>query len=364
MKTNRLKVTTTQSLVGWKIEAYLGIVTAHVVAGTDMFTDMFASFSDLFGGRSRAYQRELGLVNDEATEQLREKARLLGANWVIGMRIDHGEISGKGKQMFMVTAVGTAVRAIQIEGSQETDIKVNNLISQEDLSVLVERRRILRRLGNALLDINTRTWDFIIQNGVEEFANPILDKLESYDLNMPFPDNAQVEFINRSKQFFSNLPPEASEPHLYDALKAKPKLASFIIELMSGANLINIERIRELLANEHFEVRRAGLQLIKYDKPFYSYTDISSLERLLPLIQENFNEEVNRVVEKGRFMSSKGKEVWVCVCNEKNLIDSSRCYSCRRDIYGFEMDDLTPKAATNLIEDKITILREQFAVIS
>jgi uncharacterized protein YbjQ (UPF0145 family) len=364
VKTNKLKVTTTPSLEGWKIEAYLGTVTSHVVAGTDMFTDMFASFSDLFGGRSKTYQRELGLLNDEATEQLREKAHLLGANWVIGMRIDHGEISGKGKQMFMVTAVGTAVRAIQIEGSKETDIKTNNLISQEDFSVLLERRRILRRLESAKLNIDSATWDFIIQNRVEELAKPILNKLERYDLNKQFPDTAQVEFINRSKQFFSNLSPEIAEPHLYSALKTKLTLTSFIIELISSSSLISIERISELLADERIEIRRAGLQLIKYDKPFYSYTDISTLEGLLPLIQENFNEQANRIVEKGKFLSSKGKEVWVCVCNEKNHIESSRCFSCNRDIYGFRMDDVTPKAATILIEDKITILREQFADVS
>src|SRR4051794_36442676 len=102
MKTDRLMVTTTPNIEGWKIDAYLGMVTTHAVTGTDFVTDIIASFSDVFGGRSQTYQRELSQINTEALEQLKEEAVLLGANWIVGVRIDHNEISGKGKQMFMV----------------------------------------------------------------------------------------------------------------------------------------------------------------------------------------------------------------------------------------------------------------------
>ena len=37
------------------------------------------------------------------------RAKALGANAVVGLKIEFDEISGKGKSMFMVTAYGTAV---------------------------------------------------------------------------------------------------------------------------------------------------------------------------------------------------------------------------------------------------------------
>lgn len=45
----------------------------------------------------------------QVVSQLEEKASILGANAIIGLHIDFDEISGKGKSMFMVTAIGTAV---------------------------------------------------------------------------------------------------------------------------------------------------------------------------------------------------------------------------------------------------------------
>ena len=45
-----IPVSTTPSLDGWDIDEYLGVATAHVVAGTNVFSDIAGSFSDIFGG--------------------------------------------------------------------------------------------------------------------------------------------------------------------------------------------------------------------------------------------------------------------------------------------------------------------------
>jgi len=105
-------VTTTQTLDGWEIETYIGPVFSHIVAGTGLFSDFAASLSDIFGGRSKTYQKQLSSINIEAIELLKNKTSLLGGNLILGFRIDHDEISGKAKQMFMVTASGTAARGI------------------------------------------------------------------------------------------------------------------------------------------------------------------------------------------------------------------------------------------------------------
>ena len=48
-------VVTISSVEGLKIKQYLKPITAHIVGGTNLFSDIFASFSDFFGGRSQTY---------------------------------------------------------------------------------------------------------------------------------------------------------------------------------------------------------------------------------------------------------------------------------------------------------------------
>jgi uncharacterized protein YbjQ (UPF0145 family) len=74
-----------------------------------LFSDIFASFSDLFGGRSQTYQNHLTSLYNEAIENIKFAAYEIGANCIVGLSIDMDEISGKGKSMIMLTAIGTAV---------------------------------------------------------------------------------------------------------------------------------------------------------------------------------------------------------------------------------------------------------------
>mgnify|MGYP001007716688 CR=1 FL=1 len=104
-------LSTTSSLEGWKIIEYIDIVSSRIVTGTDIISDFFADISDMMGGKSKTYQKQLKLLTDTAMEQLELEAQMLNANAVVGIHIDHDEISGKGKQMFMVTVTGTAVVA-------------------------------------------------------------------------------------------------------------------------------------------------------------------------------------------------------------------------------------------------------------
>jgi len=52
-------VTTTTSIDGLNVKQYIKPISAHVVAGTGFFSDFAASLSDVFGGRSQTYQRQL-----------------------------------------------------------------------------------------------------------------------------------------------------------------------------------------------------------------------------------------------------------------------------------------------------------------
>lgn len=83
-----IQLFTTPLIDGMPIEKYYGIVTANQVAGTGFFTDLTASFSDLFGGNSGAYRESMNELCSDVTESLKVKAAELGANAIIGVSID------------------------------------------------------------------------------------------------------------------------------------------------------------------------------------------------------------------------------------------------------------------------------------
>ena len=103
-------VTSTDGIEGRKVVEYLGIVSGEAVMGTNVFRDFFAGITDLVGGRSSVYEDELRKAKDAALGQMKEDARALGADAVVGVDLDYEHLGGGSRSMLMVTANGTAVR--------------------------------------------------------------------------------------------------------------------------------------------------------------------------------------------------------------------------------------------------------------
>ncbi len=101
-------LTTTNSLDGYKIKEYLGLVSGETIIGANMFKDFFAEIVDIVGGRSGGYEAVLIEAKETAIEEMKQKAEQLGANAIIGIDLDY-ETVGKGT-MLMVAASGTAVK--------------------------------------------------------------------------------------------------------------------------------------------------------------------------------------------------------------------------------------------------------------
>jgi len=98
-------VTTTPSVEGKSITAYHGIVVGEAILGANVFRDVFAGITDIIGGRSGAYEEELGKARTVALDEMQDRARDLGANAVVGVDLDYEVINN----MLMVSASGTAV---------------------------------------------------------------------------------------------------------------------------------------------------------------------------------------------------------------------------------------------------------------
>jgi uncharacterized protein YbjQ (UPF0145 family) len=101
-------VSTTSTLDNQPVKQYLGVVTGEVISGANIVRDIFASVTDVFGGRSGKYEEVLSRAREEAIGEMKSKAVQMGANAVIGVDIDY-EVLGKSGSMLMVSVSGTAV---------------------------------------------------------------------------------------------------------------------------------------------------------------------------------------------------------------------------------------------------------------
>jgi uncharacterized protein YbjQ (UPF0145 family) len=99
--------TTTPTIEGRQIREYLGIVAGEAIMGANIVKDLFATVTDMVGGRSGMYENELIKARRIAIREMEEEAAKLGGDAVVGVDIDY-EVIRQG--MLMVTASGTAVR--------------------------------------------------------------------------------------------------------------------------------------------------------------------------------------------------------------------------------------------------------------
>ncbi|MEA4900122.1 heavy metal-binding domain-containing protein [Desulfitobacterium sp.] len=101
-------LTTTPSIEGKQILTYHGVITGEAIMGANIVRDIFASITDIIGGRSGAYEEKLQEARDAAMQEVEQRAARLGANAVVGIDIDY-EVVGQSGSMLMVSISGTAV---------------------------------------------------------------------------------------------------------------------------------------------------------------------------------------------------------------------------------------------------------------
>ncbi|MCS7462089.1 heavy metal-binding domain-containing protein [Paenibacillus doosanensis] len=100
-------LSTTPTIQGKEIAQYVSIVTGEAIMGANIVRDIFASITDIVGGRSGAYESKLKDARDIAFNEMESQAARMGANAIVGIDIDY-EVIREG--MLMVAVSGTAVR--------------------------------------------------------------------------------------------------------------------------------------------------------------------------------------------------------------------------------------------------------------
>jgi uncharacterized protein YbjQ (UPF0145 family) len=108
-------VVTTNEVPGYRVDAVLGEVMGLTVRAANLGANVVASFRSLGGGEVKEYTRLVHESRQEVMHRMVEEARRRGANAVVGMRFDTGEIAASFSE---VCAYGTAVVVSPIAAGQ------------------------------------------------------------------------------------------------------------------------------------------------------------------------------------------------------------------------------------------------------
>ena len=100
-------VTTTENVAGHRVTEALGQVFGVVVRSRGLGGNVMAGLRSLGGGEIKEYTSLVEDTRRHAIDRLVTNAQLMGADAVVMMRFDSGEI---GQTMSEVVAYGTAVK--------------------------------------------------------------------------------------------------------------------------------------------------------------------------------------------------------------------------------------------------------------
>ena len=345
-----------------EIEKYLGVVDSQVVIGANIFSDIFASFRDVFGGVTKSYQKDLEKLRSYTTNLLVQKAKKLGANAIIGVKVDFEELSGQGKSMFMLSMEGTAIIAKDSLIS-DTDIRVNQFEDVWNMALALYKKNehlVKREQGRFFNDdkdlkffTENNFWDdSLIRRLVEE-----LKTIELYQISDNYTDSLVKVFSN------------TNEDLIYDILIKEIDILrpSFLICLKKGLidnSSFCSDEILKLLSNKNQRIRYKGLLFALPIVKHYSKKNITDFENVLNFIENEFDSTIE-TYKKKKLMGEE--EVYECFkCGQERTLNF--CNKCSQSttypINSFKYNNIEFQVNVTFIKDSlrniITVLRESF----
>lgn len=334
---NGLLVTTTNSIEGFPITEYMGIVTANVVMGINVLNEIVASFSDFFGGTSGKYSKEMNRAYGEAMSILADDASSRKANAIVGIHIDFDEISGKGKSMLMVSISGTAVR-IDIDAYNKRNDDSNQNITNEVLSRLYLKEKYHSELDVDSFWPNESDWNNILRNNLTELIPQLLNR---YVKAMQMKDTSLYPSYSLAIEKFPLLlektPYSNAVSYIYSDWGDNPDEQKCYTSLIINNHLFDAQKVLEKIPKID---KHIAINLLNADKYAYDINDIPYLKEIV----EYFNNlpDTGHYDEKKGNVFSKGGKIMVCEHGHKTLVDDSEfCQSegCGLNIKGIREDE-------------------------
>lgn len=321
MKQNTFLISTTNNIEGCPIKKYIGAICSNIVIGTNVFSDFAASFTDFFGGRSDSYKRKLEIIYDEAAKELKQKALNIGANCIIGFKVDFDEISGKDKSMFMVSVSGTACIVDYPENANTNEFK-SETVNQSDLDREIYRRTIVDSINNGIA-ISDNWIEFLLENPQVEIISKLLKKHASYY-------TVYDEEASKIEKLLLSYSKDKIVPIIYSDELIEHKSYRYII--MKGKYFDAKSILKFLDIDIHI-----AIFLLDAKTDYYTKEDLSYMKQIV--------DKLDHMPDTGKIESVKGgllgKEQlkFICEKGHKNNPDADFC-SCGINMKGLTKEEL------------------------
>lgn len=330
---DKMIVTTTNSIENAEVEKYIDLISTNVVIGTNFFSDFGASFTDLFGGYSDSYQNKLQKIYTSAIDNLKQKAANIGANAILGLKIDFDEISGKGKSMFMISTLGTAVVIKHLKTTTTSNTINNQLtISHDRLEAEVNRRYIISKLKKADL-LSKDDWIYLFSNPIEEIAESLIIEYLKYYPNSEFQTQEVIDILTNTPKYFKILSYENAVKVLYPHIKEKPKA---ILAIIKENKLLSPENIITLASENSFSL---AIECSLCEKEYYSREDLDNMQIILKHFESI---PKSGKIELVKSLIGKPREKYVCPNGHTNDVEVEFCQNdnCGLNIKGLTRNEI------------------------
>lgn len=362
----KILASTTNHLEGYKIVSYKGVFSERVVVGAGLLSDIFASFTDIVGGRSGKYEDRLEELYGHATKKLISTVLSHGGNAIVGMRLDVDEISQKNNSLFMINAYGTAVVIEKDENavlSNESDEHNDNFVQGLKVERKIKALDFLESVNKGstpgsitselnkdpLLELDIHAVREILNTIEYRFSGSNDDLMEILSERIPVleMDDLKVSVYERLENF------EDLKEAEFDFYKYIIEPKYDIIDQLLKPNAFNsFNQFKKAI----FKIYLPTLQK---NKSYYDSKDIEYLKTIIEEL-ENFKTtlRVKQIETTGTFNIIK--KVWICAtCHYENKEKNTTCEKCSSTHTGFtENEEIYIKKTIKYLKKLIRALEE------
>lgn len=286
-------ITTTDLLQDVTIVKYFDSVFSSMIIGNNYFSELKASFTDVFGGHSYTYENKIQDLYDEVITEIREKAEMFGANAVIGLRVGFSELSGKGMSMFVIHATGTPVYIIEKKKQEIIVEKKDNAVSFQQLRHAIKLNDFKK--SNKIPD--TDQWNYIFSNPTEDIYSKLLGTYRTLQLSKEKGlslNETQTLFIDNFEKLTDKLGSEKTKPLVYLSF------SKLITPLIKKCRLFDPSKALEIFWKGDWD---GGFELLKCDKTYYNFDDLNTMKEIVKYIDATdryITEEQENTLEEFR----------------------------------------------------------------
>jgi uncharacterized protein YbjQ (UPF0145 family) len=350
-------LTTTNSIEGSEIESYHGPISSHVVFGANLFSDIAASFRDVFGGRSASYQNQLKRLTEAALQELKKEAKGVKGNAIVGVKLDYSEMSGGGKSgMFMVVATGTAVTLSENAGMAQSESQTD-IIDGETIQYLADKAALIAKFKNHPENPLLMTKDLINSRCHELW--------EDWKQEVKRRNSTAFENPGKAWRLMTEMVAQerGHEWILSEAINSESSLVrKQLCEYLKEDDSFQLADLTMPLKVANKQQRAAIFDLVTIHQSFYRSADIEDIRVLKHLIAQTPVTYKKEKVKKA--LTGKIKTVNRCECGGEMWSNEGvvlYCDKCRKNPWGMNPDRPNPAQIAQHLNALIQTLEKQFS---